>query len=114
MQGNFLIPLFNTYIVDKVQCIYWFKCDRIDCEDEYIGESYRTFEERYKEHLKTPSHIFEQQNNSGHITSVEIFKIICREGHNRARTIKEAIYIWVNNPTQNKEYWKIQPATPLG
>ena len=25
--------------------IYWLKCDRVDCEDEYIGESSRTFGE---------------------------------------------------------------------
>ena len=28
-----------------------------ECDDEYIGESARTFEERYKEHLKAPSPI---------------------------------------------------------
>ena len=38
-------------ITKKSSVIYWFKCDRIDCEDEYIGESSRTFGERYKEHL---------------------------------------------------------------
>ena len=35
--------------------IYWFKCGRTECDEEYIGESARTFEERYKEHLKAPS-----------------------------------------------------------
>ena len=79
--------------ITKKSCmIYWFKCDRIDCED-YIGESSRTFGERYKEHLKAPSPIFEHQNNTGHTTSVENFKIIGREGHNVARAIKEAIYL---------------------
>ena len=86
----------------KASVIYWFKCDRIDCEDEYIGESSRTFGEKYKEHLKAPSPIFEHQNNTVHITSVENFKIIGREGHNMARAIKEAIYIRVNNPTLNR------------
>ena len=39
----------------KGSVIYWFKYDRIDCKDEYIGEPSRTFGERYKEHLKAPS-----------------------------------------------------------
>ena len=48
------------------------------------------FGERYKEHLKAPSPIFEHQSNTDHTTSVENLKIIGRNGHNVARTIKEA------------------------
>ena len=70
----------------------------IDCEEEYIGESSRTFEERYKEHLKAPSPIHDHQNSTDHITSVDNFKIIGREDHNMARAVKEAICIRVNNP----------------
>ena len=88
------------------QTIYWFKCGRTECDDEYIGESARTFEERYREHLKAPSPIFEHNNVTGHTTSVENFKIIGREGHNMARAIKEAIYIRVNNPTLNRNIGK--------
>ena len=77
------------------------KCDKIDCLDEYIGESSGTFGERSKEHLKAPSPNFEHQDNTGHTTSVENFKIIGREGHNMARAIKEAIYLTGNNPTLN-------------
>ena len=28
------------------------KCNRLDCDEEYIGESTRTFGEMFKEHLK--------------------------------------------------------------
>ena len=80
---------------------YYLFLIKIDSEDEYIGKSSRTFGERYKEHLKPPSPIFEHQNNTGHTTSVENFKIIGREGHNMARAIKEALYIRVSNPTLN-------------
>ena len=31
-----------------------YHCDRVDCDEEYIGESSRTFGERFKEHLKPP------------------------------------------------------------
>ena len=64
------------------------------------------FGERYKKHLKAPSPIFEHQNNTGHITSVENFKIIGRKGHNMARAVKEAMYIRVNNPTLNRNIGK--------
>ena len=86
--------------------IYWFKCGRTECDEEYIGESARTFEERYKEHLKAPSCMFEHENITGHKTTLENFKIIDREGQNMARAIKEAIYIRVNNPTPNRSIGK--------
>ena len=90
----------------KNNVIYWFRCDKIHCEEEYMGESSRTFEERYKEHLKAPSPINEHQITTGHITSVENFKIIGREDHNMATAVKEAIYIRVNNPTLNRNIGK--------
>ena len=34
--------------------IYRYKCDRLECDEEYISETARTFGERYKEHLKPP------------------------------------------------------------
>ena len=36
------------------------------------------------------------------MTTVNNFKIIGKEGKNRARAIKEVIYIRVNNPTLNR------------
>ena len=100
---NLLVsPKDKDSITKKSSVIYWFRCDRIDHEDKYIGESSRTFGERYKGHLKVPSPIFEHKSNTGHTTSVENFKIIGREGHILARTIKEAMYIKVNNPTLSR------------
>ena len=34
--------------------IYRYHCDRVDFDEEYIGESARTFGKRFKEHLKPP------------------------------------------------------------
>ena len=34
--------------------IYRYKCDKVECDEEYIGESSRTFGERFQEHLKAP------------------------------------------------------------
>ena len=48
-------PKDKDTIWKKSGIIYRYKCNRLDCEEEYIGESARNFTERYKEHLKTPS-----------------------------------------------------------
>ena len=46
-----------------------------------------------------PSPIFLHENNNGHETILDNFRIIGREDNNLARTIKESMYIRVNNPT---------------
>ena len=106
LQNLQVSPKDKNTITKKSSVIYWFKCHKMDCEDEYIGESSRTFGERYNEHLKEPPPIFEHQSTTGHTSSVENFIIIAREGHNMARAIKEAKYIRVNNPTLNKNISK--------
>ena len=93
-------------ITSKSSAIYSYTCGMIDCNEEYTGESGRTFGERYKEHWKAPSPIFLHQNNSGHVTTLEYFKIIGREDNSLARTIKESMYIRVNNPTLNRNIGK--------
>ena len=82
--------------------IYWYKCDDITCSEEYIGETDRTLGERYKEHLKETSHIHVHILQTGHNTTTNNFSILGREDRNQARTIKEAIYIRVNNPLLNR------------
>ena len=72
------------------------------CDEEDTGETSRTFEERYKMHLKEPSPIYGHSNLSGHCSNPNNFIIIGREDHGLARTIKESIYIRVNNPTLNR------------
>ena len=42
---NLLVsPRDKDNIKKKSNVIYWFRCDKIDCKEEYIGESSRTFE----------------------------------------------------------------------
>ena len=76
------------------------------CDEEYIGQSSRTFGERFKEHLKPPSPIYYQSNISGHNVSINNFKIVGREDLNQMRAIKEAIYIRVNDPSLNRNVGK--------
>ena len=78
----------------------------MECDDEYIGESSRTFEERFQEHLKAPSQIFDHYSTTGHKVSLENFSIVGREGQNLIRTIKEALYRRVNNPSLNRNIGK--------
>ena len=77
-------------MVKKSGVIYRYKCDRVDCDEEYIGESSRTFGERFKEHQKAPSPIYDHYNTTGHKISIDNFGIVRREDQNLMRTIKEA------------------------
>ena len=53
---NFLVsPKDKEPVVNQSEAIYWFQCGDLCCDDEYIGETTRTFGKRYKEHLKDPS-----------------------------------------------------------
>ena len=55
---NLLVsPKDKDPMVNQSGAIYWFQCGDHSCDDEYIGETSRTFGERYKEHLKDPSPI---------------------------------------------------------
>ena len=93
-------------MMKKSGVIYSYKCGRVECNEEYIGESSRTFEERFKEHQKAPSPIFDHFNTTGHSISVENFNIVGREDQNLKRAIKEALYIRVNNPSLNRNVGK--------
>ena len=46
-------PKDKDDITKKNSVIYSYSCGRIDCEEEYLGESGRTFGERLIEHLKS-------------------------------------------------------------
>ena len=83
-----------------------YKCNRVECDKEYIGESARNFAERFKEHLKTPSPIYDHSVISGHNVTIDNFSIVGREDQNFLRTIKETLYIRVNNPSLNKNIGK--------
>ena len=93
-------------MVNQSDAIYWYQCGDLGCDDEYIGETSRTFSERYKEHMKAPSAIHHHSNQTGHPTSQNNFQIIRREGHSLARNIKESIFIRVYNPTLNNNIGK--------
>ena len=54
-----MAPKDKDPMLKKSGVIYRYKCDRVVCDEEYIRESSRTFGERFKEHQKAPSPIFD-------------------------------------------------------
>ena len=65
-------------MVNQSGAIYWYQCGDLGCDDEYIGETSRTFDEIYKEHLKDLSPIHQHSNVTGHPTSHNNFQLIGR------------------------------------
>ena len=78
---NLLVsPKQKDPMVNQSGAIYWYQCGDLGCDEEYIGETSRTFGERYKEHLKAPSAIHHHSSQTGHPTNQNKFQIIGREG----------------------------------
>ena len=99
-------PKDKDTITNKSGVIYRFIYSEDGCEEEYIGESARTFAERFKEHQKSPSPIHDHCNISGHKADINNFSIIGREDQNLTRAIKEALFIRVNDPSLNRNIGK--------
>ena len=93
-------------MLKKSGVIYSYKFGRLECDEEYIGESSRTFDERFKEHQKAPSPIFDHSNTTVHSISVDNFSIVGRKAQNLRRARKEALYIRVNNTSLNRNIGK--------
>ena len=84
----------------KSGTIYWNQYGELTCNEQYMGETSGTFGERYKEYLKEPSPIH------AHSTTPENFNIIGREDQSLAITIKESVYVRVNNSILNRNVGK--------
>ena len=101
-----MAPKDKDPITNKSGVIYRYKCCEDGCEEEYIGESARTFAERFKEHQKSPSPIHDHCNILGHKVTINNFTIIGREDQNLSRAIKEALFIRVNDLFLNRNIGK--------
>ena len=106
LTDELVVPKDEDHIAKKSGIIYRFKCDGLECVEEYIGETSRTFGERFKEHLKAPSLIYDHSNTTGYTTSHENFSTVGREEQNLSRLIKESMFIRVNIPSLNKNIGK--------
>ena len=106
IKDELVAPKDKDHLTKKSGIIYRYKCNRLECDEEYIGETARTFGERYKEHLKAPSPIYDHSNTTGHNITLNNFSIVGREEQNLSRLIKESMFIRVNNPSLNKNIGK--------
>ena len=88
--------------------IFHFKCPHSNCLQEYIGESRRSFGGRIKEHLRALSPIHHHSHTTVHPVNSECFTIADRESQGVSRTIKEAMYIWVNDHSLNRNLEKYE------
>ena len=93
MEYSLVAPKDKDPILKKSGVIYRYKCDMVECDEEYIGESSKTFGERFKEDQKAPSPIYDHYNITGHNITIENVSIVGRENQNLTRTIKGALYI---------------------
>ena len=64
--------------------------------------------EKYKEHIRTPSPIYDHVSTTSHPTRVDNFSIMGRESHNITRTIKEATFITVNDLSFDRNIGRFQ------
>ena len=90
----------------KSGIIYRYQCPNINCTEHYIGESGRSLGDRYREHLKAPSPIHMHTSTTGHPVSPDCFTIVDRESQGLTRSIKEAMYIKVNDASLNRNLGK--------
>ena len=79
-----MAPKDQATIQNKSGVMYRYQCDRVECDEEYNGEPSRTFGERFKEHLKAPSPIYDHFNSTGHNVTFENFSIVGREDQTSA------------------------------
>ena len=94
--------------INQTGIIYHYKCPQINCPSAYIGESGRSLGDRVKGHFKAPSPIHLHSTTTGHPMDPEQFNIIHKEVNSLSRTIKEAMFIHVQDPTLNRNLGKYQ------
>ena len=66
-----MAPKDKGPMLKKSGVIYRYNCDMVECDEECIGESSRTFGERFREHQKAPSPIYDHYNTIGHKISLD-------------------------------------------
>ena len=102
----FVAPKDQGNMCQKSGVIHHYKCSHKDCPEQGIGGSDRAFGDTSREHLRAPSPIHLHSQTTGHQVDLDCFNIIDREAQGATRTIKEAMYIWVNNPSLNRNLGK--------
>ena len=101
-----MAPKDQDPMLKRSGVIYKYTCDRVECDEEYIGESSRNFGERFKEHQKALSPIFDHYTITAHNIKLENFSIVGKEDQNLKKAIMEAMYIRANDPSPSRNVGK--------
>ena len=68
-------------ILQKSRVIYRYKCSRVDCEEVYIGESDKTFAERFREQGAILIRVNDLSLNRN-ISKYQLHLNLCKQSHN--------------------------------
>ena len=101
-------PKDKDHQINQTGIIYHYKYPQINCTSAYIGESGRSLSDRVKEHFKAPCPIHLHSTTTGHPMDPEQLNIVYKEVNSHSRTIKEAMFICVQDPTLNRNLGKYQ------
>ena len=106
MKNLLMAPKDQDPMLKKSGIIYGYKMWQVGL---WWGVNRRVFQNiwrKVQEHQKAPSPIYDHYNTTGHKISIDNFSKVGREDQNLMRTIKEAVYIRVNNPSLNRNVGK--------
>ena len=59
-----MTPKDKDTITYKTKVTFKYRCDRLACDEEHIGESTKTFGIRLKEHFREPFPIYDYTNTT--------------------------------------------------
>ena len=69
-------PKDKDAVTKKSGVVLRFRCDRLGCGEEYIGESAGVFRERLKGYFRAPSPTYDHANTTGHHTKLDNFSTV--------------------------------------
>ena len=87
-----VVPKDRDTITQKGGVVYRYKCAEVGVYEEYISESARTFGERFEEHLKAPSPIYDYCNITVHPTTVDTTIPSAQSWHIICHTVQHVLY----------------------
>ena len=109
-----MAPKDKDNITSKGRVIYRYKGDHPGYTVDYISKTGRTFGDEYKEHLRDHSPIHDHTNTTGHPIKLDNFSIMDMESQCVTRTLKEVMFIRVNDPSLHRKPWQVPITIHLG
>ena len=98
---------------NQIGIIYQYQCPHINCPSSYIGESVRSLGEKSRSTARLPPPIHLHSTTTGHPMDPNQFNIVHKELNSQSRTIKEAMFIPVQDPP-NQKSGQVPTTTHIG